>query len=148
MNPKPDDEEYYVDPAIAQDVLDLLDSVSVADLKVMQAFCAAMLVPPHLDADEWADAEYFLPEGTSSEYGQWRTSRFPFLREILKILSPASPTREITVIKGSQLGFTEVAKILMCYTIAHAPQPMLYIQKGITDVEDFSKMKLQPTIEA
>lgn len=148
MNPTPSDEEYYIDPAIAQDVLDLLDSVGVAELKVLQAFCAAMVVPAHLDADDWADAEYFLPEGTSSEYGQWRTSRFPFLREILKVLSPASPTREITVIKGSQLGFTEVAKILMCYTIAHAPQPMLYIQKGLTDVEDFSKMKLQPTIEA
>lgn len=137
-----------VDTGIAEDLLDLISELTPAESKVFAALFNGMNCPPLRWMDEWADAEYILPEGTSSEYGLWRTSRFPFLREILRCLSPASRCAAVSVLKASQLGFTECAKIAMGYYAAEDPKPVMYTQKTKEDVEEFSKLKLQPTIEA
>lgn len=114
---------------------------------IMQAFSSALRPPRKLDLDDWSDANRILPEGTSAEYGKWRTSRFPFHREIMKCLSPSSPCKYVDVIKGSQLGFTELMINWMLYTIDHDPVPFLYIQKSLDDVNDFADQKLQKSIE-
>lgn len=141
-------ETQWYDPEIQEDLNDLASELGPAEGKLFAQLFESMRCPPQRWIDEWADAEYFLPEGTSSEYGTWRTDRFPFLREPMRCLSPASPCREVDAIKGAQLGFTELSKIIMAYTVAENPQPLLYTQKTKDDVEEFSKMKLQPTLEA
>lgn len=115
---------------------------------VFAAFFSSLSVPPREDLDEWSDRNRILPEGTSSEHGLWRTSRFPFLKEIMKCLSPSSAVKYIDVQKGSQLGFTEVMINWILYTIDHDPGPMLYVQKTSGDVSDFSDQKLQTSIDA
>lgn len=103
--------------------------------------------PPDMTIDEWADKYRVLPKESSSEHGQWRTSRFPFLREVMRELSPQSPAREVVARKGSQVGFTEVCINKMFYTIDFHPASYLYIQKTVTAVERFSKQRLAPSIE-
>ena len=115
---------------------------------ILKDFFEELCPPQKLDLDEWSDKYRVLPEGTSSEHGQWRTDRFPFLREIMKCLSPSSRVKFIDVMKGSQLGFTELMINWMLYTIDHDPAPFLYIQKTLDDVQDFSDQKLQPSIDS
>lgn len=111
------------------------------------AFLNGLTAEERLDLDEWSDTHRVLPSETSSEYGQWRTDRFPFLRRIMKCLSPSSRAREVVAIKGAQLGFTELALNWILYTADHDPGPMMYVQKTKEAAEDFSTQKLVPSIE-
>jgi phage terminase large subunit GpA-like protein len=115
---------------------------------ILGAFCEGIVPPESLDLDEWSDEYRRLPRETSSEYGRWKTSRFPFLKKIMKALSPRSRAREITVMKGAQLGFTELCINWMLFTADHNPGPMLYCQKTIDAAVDFSNQKLLPNIMA
>ena len=99
------------------------------------------------DLDEWSDENRKLPKTTSAEPGVWRTSRFPFLRRPMKCLSPSSIAREISIIKGAQLGFTEICINWILYIPAVVPGPTMYVQKTKEAAEDFSTQKLDPNIE-
>lgn len=112
-----------------------------------EAFADALYPPDPLTVDEWANKHRMLPQSSAHESGAWRTSRFPFLKEIMDELSPESGTRMIVVQKGAQLGFTEIAINWMFYTIEHNPCPMLYVQKTIENVEKFSKQRLAPSVD-
>ncbi len=114
---------------------------------VVEAYTKTLKKSEQLDLDEWSDKYRKLPKETSSEHGQWRTSRFPFLRKIMKCLSPSSRAKEPVVIKGAQLGFTELAINWMLYCADHDPGPMMYIQKTKDAAEDFSTQKFVPNIE-
>jgi len=110
------------------------------------AFCDAIAFDETLDLDEWADRFRSLPQETSSEHGQWVTQRFPFLRKIMKALSPSSIARLIVVMKGAQLGFTETAINWMLYNAERRPGPGMYVQKTDDAAKDFSNQKFKPSI--
>jgi len=112
------------------------------------ALADALEPPPELTITQWADERRKLPRVSSSEHGQWRTSRFPFLAQIMDDLSPQSPHQEVVVMKGAQLGFTEIAMNMLLYNIDYHPCPMLYVQKTIGAIEKFSKQRFTPSVEA
>lgn len=97
---------------------------------------------------EWSDKHRQLSGIAAHEEGPWRTSRFPFLERPQDLLSPQDPTQLIVVMKGAQLGFTELALNWMYYTIERNPAPMLYVQKTIEDVSVFVKQRFTPALEA
>ena len=111
------------------------------------ALADALQPPPELTISEWADERRKLPRVSSSEHGQWRTERFPFLRQIMDDLSPQSPHQQVVVMKGAQLGFTEVAMNMMLYNVDYHPCPMLYVQRTIGAIEKFSKQRFTPSVE-
>ena len=43
--------------------------------------------PPHIRVSEWAERHRILGSRASSEPGPWRTSRTPYLREVMDALS-------------------------------------------------------------
>lgn len=55
---------------------------------------------------EWAEQKRYLPPSASPIAGNFRFSVTPYLREILDCLGTESPIREITFMKGAQLGGT------------------------------------------
>lgn len=101
-----------------------------------------------LDLDEWSDLYRIIPSEASSEPGPWVTQRFPFLRRIMKCLSPSSIAEHIAVMKGNQLGFTEVSICWELYKAVCWPGPSLYSQKTDDDCKDFSNQRLKPSIHA
>lgn len=103
---------------------------------------------PVYTIDEWADRERYLPPSTSAEPGRWRTSRTPYLREPMRALSPGTPIEQVTLVFGAQLGKTEVLLNYVGHGIAASPSPMLLVQPTVDTAEKFSKMRLQPMIEA
>jgi len=69
-----------------------------------RAWRQGRLPDPQLKVSEWADRYRKLTSRGSNEAGPWRTSRTPYLREIMDVLSPSHPARRVVVMKGSQVG--------------------------------------------
>ncbi len=55
---------------------------------------------------EWAESKRYLPPSVTSLPGFYRFEVAPYLREILDCLSVDSPIREVSVMKGAQVGVT------------------------------------------
>lgn len=98
---------------------------------------------------EWADAHRVLAgRGAGAEPGPWRTSRTPYLREIMDQLGPASPTERIVLMKGAQIGGTEVGNNWLGYIIHHAPAATLMVLPTVEVARRVSKQRIAPMIEA
>ena len=69
-----------------------------------EAFRQGLRPDPLLTVSEWADRHRMLSSVASSEPGPWRTSRTPYLREVMDCLSPSSPVERVVFMKGAQLG--------------------------------------------
>ena len=102
---------------------------------------------PMLTVSVWADEHRVLPE-TSAEPGRWRTSRTPYLREIMDVLSPSHPAEFVAFMKGSQVGGTEVGNNWIGYTIHHAPGLMLNVQPTLAMVKRNTTTRVDPLIES
>lgn len=97
---------------------------------------------------QWADKHRQLPKEGAAEPGQWRTSRFPFLREIMDELSPHSPTQQVKVIKGTQVGGTEIGNNFLMSTMDQNPRSMILMLPTESLMKKHRELKLKPSIEA
>ena len=59
---------------------------------------------PDLTVSAWSDRYRILSPRGANEAGPWRTSRTPYLQELLDELSPRHPAQRVVFMKGSQLG--------------------------------------------
>ena len=103
---------------------------------------------PQLTVSEWADTHRILPQRASSEPGAWRTSRTPYLHEIMDNLSPSSPVETVVLMKGAQIGGTECGNNWLGFIIHHTPGPALFVQPTVEMAKRTSKQRLAPMIEA
>ena len=81
--------------------------------------------PPQLTVSQWADQHRVLGTRASSEPGPWRTSRTPYLREIMDTLSAVNPARRVVFMKGAQVGASEGGNCWLGYIMHHVPAPIL-----------------------
>ena len=107
----------------------------------------ALAPEPRLAVSEWAD-EYRLLPPTSAEPGRWRTSRVPYLRDIMDALSSHHRAEFVTVMKGSQVGCTEGGNNWIGYCIHHAPGLMLIVYPGLSEVKRNTSTRIDPLIES
>lgn len=115
---------------------------------LVDAFKEKIAPQESLTLDEWADKYRVLPKETSSEYGPWKTSRFPFLKKIMFRMSKQSRARQLVVQKGAQLGFTETLINKIFYNVDQYPGPTLYVQATKDAAIEFVTQKLDPSIAA
>src|SRR5204863_6452873 len=102
---------------------------------------------PNLKVSEWADAYRILTTRSSPEPGPWRTSRTPYLKEIMDSLSQSS-RNEITVfMKGAQIGATESGNNWLGFIIHLAPGPIMAVQPTTEMAKRNSKQRIAPLIE-
>lgn len=113
----------------------------------VSAFLAGLRPDPDETVDEFADRHIQLPSYVA-ESGQWRTARTPFLREIMRCLSPRHPCRKVVFEKPVQIGGTQSAVNWAGYTIGRAPAAMLFYEPSLDSAKRLSKEKLDPMIEA
>jgi phage terminase large subunit GpA-like protein len=109
------------------------------------AFIEAIQPPLNLTVSEWADAERQLTRRSSSEPGQWRTDRVPFLKEPMDLLSPREKKiRRVILIFGSQSGAkTECGLNWLGRTIAMDPAPFLIL----FPTEAFAKRQVRQRLD-
>lgn len=111
-----------------------------------QSLLKGLKPDPVMTVTKWADRYRYLPAASSKESGKYRTSRVPYLREVMDMLSPSMPTQKVVVVKATQLGLTEAANnFLMC--ISHLfPGPCLIAFPTDAIARKHSKKKLTPSI--
>ena len=112
-----------------------------------KGFLEAIKPKENLTISEWADKYRVLPSEGSAEPGIWRTNRTPYLKEIMDELSPQSPTQEVVVIKGVQLGFTELGNNVLFYYADLHPCPMLQVLHTEDIARTHARTKIWPSIE-
>lgn len=111
-------------------------------------FLKGLKPPERLTVSEWADKYRVLSKISSAEPGKWRTSRTPYLREIMDCLSAHSRVNEVVVMKAAQLGFTETGVNWIGYIMDHAPGPTLMVQITDESVRKVSRQRIDPLIDA
>ncbi|MER9003323.1 phage terminase large subunit family protein [Mesorhizobium sp. M0862] len=107
---------------------------------------AAIEPDPPFTVSEWADEHRHLTSVSSSEPGKWRTSRTPYLREIMDSLSTYSAIETVALMKGVQIGASEGGFNFVGYTIHHSPGPIMYVLPTIDMAKKFSKTRIDPMV--
>ena len=114
----------------------------------ISAFKAGAKPDPYINLVDWANQYMKLTKESSVEPGQYRTSRAPYVEEILMELSPQSPTQEVVVIKPTQAGFTTLANAFL-FAIAHLyPGPCMLAMPTDDMAKGHSKKKIAPSVAA
>ena len=113
----------------------------------IQAARRALMPPEDLTVDQWADAKRMLSKRSAGEAGRWRTSRTPYLREIMWELSPQCRTKEIVFIAGAQVGKTETGNNFLGYIIDQNPGPTMFVLPTTDMAKRHSKQRIGPMIE-
>lgn len=110
-------------------------------------FARGIAPEPRLLVSEWAD-RYRVLSGKASAYrGRWRTSRTPYLREIMDCLSPHSAIEKVVLMKGGQLGGTEALLNWLGSIVHSTPGPVLYVLPTVDVAKRVSKSRIAPMIE-
>jgi phage terminase large subunit GpA-like protein len=101
-----------------------------------------------LTVSEWADKYRVLSEVASAEPGPWRTSRVPYLKELMDVLSSHDPTQEIVFMKSAQVGGTEAGNCWLAYIIDYNPGPTMMVMPTLEMAKRNSKQRIAPLIES
>jgi len=112
------------------------------------AFAEGLQPDPDWTITEWSDRRRKLAKGASPEPGQYRSSRTPYLIEIMDELSPTSPTEEVVAVKPTQTGFTEVGNNLLFCVADLYPAPCIFGMPTDQLVERHVKKKINPSLRA
>lgn len=120
---------------------------NVTSLAIVKGFADGLRPEPRITVSEWADNNRWLDSKSAAEPGLYRTNRVPYVREIADNLSVTSIVRYVVVMKGAQVGLTELGNNWIGYIIDCAPGPILAVQPTDDMVERNSKMRIAPMIE-
>jgi len=120
--------------------------LSLTTCSYFQAFKAGLFPDPVETISEWSDKFMKIPSW-SAEPGPWRTSRPPYLKEIMDCLSPTSPIRRVVFMKPAQVGGTSAGQNWIGYTIHRAPTTMLIVEPTVELSARLSEQRIQPMIE-
>ena len=115
--------------------------------EIERAWREGLRPDPRLTVSEWAECYRMLSTKESAEPGRWRNARTPYLREIMDCLSPASPVERVVLMKGAQVGGTELGLNWVGYAIHHAPGPMMIVWPTTEMAQRNSKHRIDPLIE-
>lgn len=128
--------------ATTNDVVD----VGIQNLNKTIAKSVSNFKPPEkLTVTEWADKKRRLSAENSAEAGRWKTSRTPYLKEIMDAFTDPKVHR-IAVAASSQVGKTEMELNMMGYVIDDDPGPMMFIMPTVDNAKDFSKRRMATMI--
>ena len=101
--------------------------------------------PEDLTVTEWADKYRMLSQESSAESGRWRTSRTPYLADIMDAFTDPN-VRNIVFVSASQVGKSELINNCICYIIDQDPGTILFIQPSLVEVKKYSQLRIEPMI--
>lgn len=97
----------------------------------------------NLSVSEWADKYRIISPEASAQPGPWRTSKTPYLKEIMDAFSDPL-VRSIYVVSASQIGKSEFENNCIGYIIDQDPGSILFIHPQVIDARDYSKLRINP----
>lgn len=106
---------------------------------------SAMKPPEKITVSEWADKNRRLTSESSAEVGKWRTSRTPYMLDILNCFNDPK-IEHIVVVAASQVGKSEFINNTIGYCITQDPGPILLVEPTTEDAKAYSKERIAPMI--
>lgn len=137
-----------------QDHLKVIDKLGVelTDQLWKQIVNVAEATKPTLsdiDPSDWTEAHRVMTTDVSAFPGPFRYDRTPYLKEVVDCLSPYHPARVISVMKGSQIGFsTGVIEAGIGWIISENPGNILFLTGNADLTEDAMNKKIDQMIES
>jgi phage terminase large subunit GpA-like protein len=115
---------------------------------ILRGYSEGLRPEPRLTVSEWADKHRKLPQKSSAEPGPWRTSRTPYLREVMDNMSAQSQIEETILMWAAQLGKSEAILNTLGYVIDHAPGPAMLVQPTVDLAKRFSTQRVNPMLQS
>lgn len=106
----------------------------------------ALRPTPRMSVSQWAEAHRLLNSRASSEPGRYRLSRVPFWREVMDVLDPLHPCQQVTVMKGAQVGASEMGLSWLGYLMAEATGPAMLVLPTVEQARKFVRQRVEPMI--
>lgn len=127
---------------------DYLQNLLRANYPVLRDALANAIKPiPETTIEKWSEGLY-LPQEMTSEYGQYRMSRTPYIREICECLHPLSPYNEVIFVAAAQVSKTQLMMNNIFFNIVNAPANMLFGFSNEKQKDNFVQSRLNPFIDA
>lgn len=133
-------------PSLPEMAGNLLPPDALVDRTYLDSVIEGLTPDPDITVSEWADKYRQLSSKSSAEHGPWRTSRTPYLQEIMDCLSPHHPCERVVLMKGGQIGGTEVGNNYVGYCMHLVPGPILYVQPTVEMAKRASRQRIDPMI--
>lgn len=105
----------------------------------------SMKPPESLTVSQWADKNRRLSSESSAEVGKWRTSRTPYMFDILDSFTDPK-VEHIVVVAASQVGKSEAINNMIGYCIDQNPGPILLVEPLVENAKSYSKERIAPMI--
>lgn len=118
---------------------ELMEELTKVDVELARVLAA----PPDISISEWAEANLRLRKGTSSRPGPLRLESFQ--REIVDAVCDPR-VKVVTFMKPTQVGWSTLLNAITGYYIDADPSPILFVQPGKQDAEQYSKKRIAPLI--
>ena len=106
---------------------------------------SGFIPPEDLTVSEWAEQHRRLSPESSAEPGLWRTSRTPYLRDVMDAFNDPK-VKHIIMVAASQVGKSECEMNIIGYIIDQDPGSILFIHPTNVDAKEFSKLRIAPMI--
>ncbi len=113
----------------------------------LQSLADGLTPDPLMTVAEWADNYRILSGRAAAEAGRYRTSRTPYMREIMENLSSSRPVERVVFMKAAQTGATEAGNNFIGFVIHQAPGPILAVQPTVELAKRNSQQRIDPLIE-
>lgn len=117
-------------------------------MSLIKAFLEGLTPQRKVSLVEWGDEHRWLTSEASAEPGPYRIARMPYLIGIAEALSTHSSYQEIVVMKGAQLGLTEIGNNWIGYLISEDPASILLAMPTEDTMKRNVKIRINPMIES
>jgi phage terminase large subunit GpA-like protein len=114
---------------------------------LVEAFGEFLAPPDELPVSRWADAYRVLNSRAAAEPGPYRTSRTPYLRDLMDDLSPFSPVQRVVFQKAAQVGASESGNCWLGAIVDQAPGPVMIVQPTVELAKRYSNQRLAPLFD-
>ncbi len=110
-------------------------------------FGAAIRPNKDMSVSEFAQ-EYIYNPSNTSDAGKFSIDRAPYQKEIMDALTPNNGINKVVFMAGAQIGKTFIANVWQGYIFYNSPQNFICYQPTIALAEQYSLLKVNPTIES
>jgi len=120
------------------------------DKRIIQTLHEAFqLLKPRerLDPYQWSCANLHIPSGESRYPGPFSAALMPYQQQMLEVVGEPKIHR-VSYMLASQTGKTNCLLALCLYYVHHLPSSVGFYSSNAAHLDEFSKDRLQPTVDA
>lgn len=127
----------------------ILPGIACGFAAVFAAIAANAAPEKALSVSQWAERDRVVAaESGSALHGKWSNASTPHLVEPMDSCQLSNGVRKVVLTGGAQFGKSEIALNAIAWAIYYEPCKILLLQPSIGEVQQYSRNKWEPMIEA